>query len=82
VTFWGPAAIKDIRRYSCSSAIQLKGAVVISREGRFGLKATPVTDIEVFFKFKFKIVFPFLHAFQILYVFSIRLIPKLMKPNS
>ena len=63
MTFWGPAA-KDIRRYSCGSAIQLKGAVVISREGRFALKATAVTDIEVFLNLNLKSCFLFYTHFK------------------
>ena len=46
VTFGGPAG-KDVRRHPAGSAIKLKGAVVVNREGRFCLKATGVTDIEV-----------------------------------
>ncbi|KAK4017341.1 hypothetical protein OUZ56_032288 [Daphnia magna] len=45
VTFWGPTAA-DVRRHPAGRAMKLKGAVVVSREGRLCLKATGLTDVE------------------------------------
>ncbi|KAK4028264.1 hypothetical protein OUZ56_017544 [Daphnia magna] len=46
VTFWGRTAA-DVHRHPAGSAMELKGAVVVSREGRLCLKATALTDVEL-----------------------------------
>ncbi|XP_045032678.1 uncharacterized protein LOC116917090 [Daphnia magna] len=45
VTFWGRTAA-DVHRHPAGRTMELKGAVVVSREGRLCLKATALTDVE------------------------------------